>query len=66
MTNKEFEIRTLKTCDINLQFLETLADMQDDLNFSNELNEMLDFIIELNLQQFRLTNEKLANYGDVL
>lgn len=66
MTNKEFEIRTLKTCDMNLQFFETLADMQNDLNFSDELNEMLDFIIELNLQQFRITNEKLANYDNVL
>jgi len=74
MNNREYLINTLKIADTNLQFFETLydltgvtnKDLKISLEITPELINMLNFVMEINLQQFRLTNQKLLENGNVL
>lgn len=56
-----------KAADINLQLLETLIQLgeAEQINISAELLEMIEYALELNWQQYRLTTEKLKE-NDVL
>lgn len=59
---------TRKAADINLHLLATIVQLgqADQLKISPELYEMLDYALAINWQQYRLTTEKLNNYGNVL
>lgn len=57
-----------------MQFFETLydltgvtnKDLKASLEITPEFINMLNFVMEINLQQFRLTNQKLLENGNVL
>jgi hypothetical protein len=68
MNNIDFLIHTRKVADVNLQLIETLLqlDNQDSFVITDELREMLEFVLEQNWQQYRLTNENLQENGYVL
>jgi hypothetical protein len=68
MNTIDFLIHTRKTSDINLQLIETLLqlDNQDNFIITDELREMLEYVLEQNWQQYRLTNETLQENGYVL
>lgn len=66
MNQRNFDIMALKVADMNLQFLETITDLKEQLNVSDELQNMIDFIFELNFQQYRMLNEKLTKNDNVL
>jgi hypothetical protein len=59
---------TRKAADINLHLLATIVQLghADQLKISPELCEMLEYALAINWQQYRLTTEKLNNYGNVL
>lgn len=59
---------TRKAADINLHLLATIVQLgqADQLKISPELYEMLEYALAINWQQYRLTTEKLNNYGNVL
>ena len=72
MNNREYLINTLKIADTNLQFFETLydltgvtnKDLKISLEITPELINMLNFVMEINLQQFMLSlNNIKANSG---
>ena len=46
--------------------LKTNKDLKISLEITPELINMLNFVMEINLQQFRLTNQKLLENGNVL
>ena len=68
MSNLYFLLHSQKTADVNLQLIETILELDNTVNFkiSDELREMLEYILEINWQQYRLTNENLKTYGYVL
>lgn len=59
---------TRKAADINLHLLATIVQLgqADQLKITPELYEMLDYALAINWQQYRLTTEKLNDYGNVL
>lgn len=68
MNNIDFFISARKTAELNLQLIETILQLETNETFiiSDELREMLEYVLEINWQQYRLTNEKLLEYGYVL
>lgn len=68
MTNIDFFIYVRKTADLNLQLIETILQLETNETFriSDELREMLEYVLEINWQTYRLTNEKLLENGYVL
>lgn len=68
MTNIDFLIYVRKTADLNLQLIETILQLETNETFiiSDELREMLEYVLEINWQTYRLTNEKLLENGYVL
>lgn len=68
MNNIDFFISARKTADLNLQLIETILQLETNETFiiSDELREMLEYVLEINWQQYRLTNEKLLENGYVL
>ena len=68
MTNQEFTKTAKRTADLNLQLIETIADLVNEgrLDISEELAEMLNFCLDINFQLFRLSNEKMKENADIL
>jgi hypothetical protein len=68
MTNQEFIKTAKRTADLNLQLIETIADLANDnrITISEELAEMLNFCLDINFQLFRLSNEKIIENVNVL
>lgn len=68
MNNIDFFVSARKTADLNLQLIETILQLETNETFiiSDELREMLEYVLEINWQQYRLTNEKLLENGYVL
>jgi hypothetical protein len=62
-------LQLVKKCsDINLQLIETLITLGESgyIEITDELREMLEYTLELNWQNYRLTSEKLNQNGFLL
>ena len=60
--DSEIDVKMKKLDD----FIEENKDLKISLEITPELINMLNFVMEINLQQFRLTNQKLLENGNVL
>ena len=57
-----------KAADINLHLLATIVQLgqAEQINLSPALLEMIEYALEINWQLYRLSTEKLNDYGNVL
>lgn len=68
MTQEQYYQLVKKCADINLQLLETIITLGESgyIEITDELREMLEYTLELNWQNYRLTSEKLTDNGFLL
>lgn len=67
--NENQYLQLVKKCsDINLQLIETLLTLGESgyIEITAELREMLEYTLEINWQNYRLTSEKLNKNGFLL
>lgn len=55
-----------KTAEYNLDLIEVILETDINNQISEELKEILEYSLELNYQLYRLTSEKLNEYGILL